>query len=112
MPESSIIHWAFLDREVEVYMLSDKVAYSWTCQEQNDSIHSHSINCLWIWHDCDRNLDPPGDHWTDIYTGWKPTGVGLHDLISSDPLHIEASIYWPKCCGMHGWIRDGKYIDV
>jgi hypothetical protein len=110
-----LVKWAFLEKDAEVISLGDpKVTYSWTCGLGNDESHKHVIECLWIWHDCDANLelDPSREHWSDLYVGWKPSGVGLHDLISADPLHIEASIYWPSCCGMHGFIRDGKYIPV
>lgn len=106
----TLIKWAFMDRETEVEMLGDKVAYSWTCDLLID--HEHTIECLWVWHDCDLNLNPVPIHWTHRYKGWQPTGVAAHDLISVDPLHIEASVYWPACCGMHGWIRDGKWIDA
>lgn len=106
------IHWAFLNREAEVTLLSDKVAYSWTCNVAEPEGHIHTIACLWIWHDCDHSLDPAKKASPDYPEGWTPAGVGLHDLISIEPLHIEASVYWPNCCGMHGWVRDGKYISV
>jgi hypothetical protein len=105
-----------MERDAEVTLLGEKVAYSWTCNYEGE--HEHNIHCLWIWHNCDLNVrpidqrDPNADHWTLLYVGWKPAGVGLHDLISVDPLHIEASVFWPSCCGMHGFIRDGKWIDV
>jgi hypothetical protein len=109
---SSIILWGFLSRHVNVEMLSEDVAYSWTCNIEN---HDHSIECLWVWHDCNMSVAgenrPEAKH-SDMAVGWKPAGVGLHDLISADPLHIEASVYWPACCGMHGFIRDGKYLAV
>lgn len=112
--QQMFVRWAFLEKYAEVTMLGDKVAYSWTCN-QEDVDHAHTIECLWVWHDCDLSVDPlPKEraHWTYLYKGWKPTGVGKHDLISIDPLHIEASVYWPGCCGMHGWIRDGVWIDA
>jgi len=104
------IWWSFLERNAEVEMLGEKVAYSWTCEPVEG--HQHTIECLWVWHYCDLNLAPVDDHWTSLYTGWKPSGVGAHDLISVDPLHIEASVYWPACCGIHGWIRDGKWTNA
>lgn len=106
------IVWAFLGREVDVEMVGERVAYTWTC---GDSSHDHTINCLWVWHDCTMELDPERAdraRRSDESIGWGPAGVGLHDLISADPLHIEASIYWPACCGLHGWIRDGKWVDA
>ena len=108
----SIIVWGFLSREVDVSMLSEDVAYSWTCGIDD---HIHVIECLWVWHNCDMNLDPiRKENATNTRDagGWTPTGVAAHDLISSEPLHIEASIYWPGCCGMHGFIRNGTYLAV
>jgi hypothetical protein len=104
--------WGFLDREVEVNMLGDRVAYSWTC---GDSTHDHRIECLWVWHDCTMELDSgrgQNPRRSDESIGWGPAGVAAHDLISSSPLHIEASVYWPACCGLHGWIREGKWVDA
>lgn len=95
-----------------VEMLSEDVAYSWVCNIEN---HEHVIECLWVWHDCSLALDEhrrENPKRTEDYGGWTPTGVAAHDLISSAPLHIEASIFWPSCCGMHGFIRDGKYLAV
>lgn len=70
---------------------------------------------LVVWHWCEHRLwagragydeDPAG------YRFWAPAGVGAHDLISVDPLHLEASVYWPDCCGLHGFIRDGRWADA
>lgn len=113
MVDRQIIHWAFLDRDVEVNMLGDKVAYQWRCTHIDPK--EHEIECLWIWHKCDMHLDPNSEDlnkrtWLSI--GWQPTGVALHDLIQVEPLHIEASVYWPACCGMHGFIRNGIWIGV
>lgn len=112
MPELSTIHWAFMDRDTHVYLLGDRVAYSFTC---SDVPHEHSIECLWIWHDCTMELDPERAARAvrvDDAIGWCPTGVGLHTLIEIDPLHIEASVYWPACCGLHGFIRNGAWQGV
>lgn len=106
------IIWAFLGREVEVETLGDRVAYTWNC---GDDEHDHRIDCLWIWHDCTMELNPERAErarQTDESIGWGPSGVGTHELISTSPLHIEASIYWPYCCGLHGWIRSGKWVDA
>ncbi|WP_019137641.1 hypothetical protein [Cellulomonas massiliensis] len=46
------------------------------------------------------------------YRYWMPAGVGAHDLIQREQLYIEASVYWPDCCGMHGFIRDGRWHPV
>lgn len=100
------VRWAFLDRDALVYRLGEKVAYTWTCNVEGE--HAHIIERLWVWHDCDQNLDPINTKGV----GWKPTGVAAHTLHAVEPLHIEASVYWPSCCGLHGWIRDGRWVDA
>lgn len=98
--------------------LSVDVVYSWTCfdpEGDNDqglppSDHVHDITCLWVWHDCGQILGPdsvaPGERF-----GWRPSGVAAHTLVQIDPLTITASVYWPDCCGMHGFITDGRYVS-
>lgn len=84
--------------------IGDKVAYSWDSDEH-----------LTVWHWCDHHLwagragydADPTRYWY-----WTPAGVGGHTLVSREPLHLEPSLYWPDCCGMHGFIRDGKWISV
>jgi len=67
--------------------------------------------CLWVWHDCDLILGPesiaPGARF-----GWRPSGVAAHTLVQVEPLTITASVYWPDCCGKHGFITNGSYADV
>lgn len=94
---------------------TDKVAYSWaTVPGVPDE--PKKIEQLLVWHNCDRSVwlaDPSKpDNVVREYEGWTPAGVGLHDLISAEPLHIEASVYWPTCCGMHGFIRDGRWVSA
>lgn len=88
--------------------LGGGVAASWTC---GDDAHGHTIECLWIWHDCGEILGQdsiaPGARF-----GWRPGGVRAHTLVRTDPLTITASVYWPDCCGMHGFITDGRYLAV
>lgn len=116
-----IVPW-FGGQTIEVQSLgdTDKVAFSWSrpgnLTEQQADAHVQTIDDLIVWHDCDKHLwydDPEKNH--DLipdYVGWHPAGVGKHDLISVDPLHIEASVYWPNCCGMHGFIRDGRWVSA
>ena len=104
--------------EIDVTILdgSDgKVAYAWRANP--DDAENLTIHDLLVLHDCDKNvmLAQPGVTRPDTITpfiGWSATGVGAHDLISVDPLHIEASVYWPSCCGIHGWIREGRWVSV
>lgn len=34
-----------------------------------------------------------------------------HEVLSTDPLHIEASILCEDC-GTHGWVRDGRWVSA
>lgn len=86
------------------------VAYSFArCQD--DLHHIHRLECIWVWHDCDQILGEgtvaPGARF-----GWRPSGVEGHTLESIDPLTLSPSVYWPECCGKHGFITNGAYYDV
>jgi hypothetical protein len=92
--------------------LSDDVAYEWkNCPVIDRASHIHTIDCLWIWHKCIQVLsersEAPGEEF-----GWRPSGVGAHTLVQAFPLTITASVYWPACCGMHGFITNGVYQAV
>lgn len=69
---------------------------------------------LVVWHFCDHHLwagrsgyDAEPDH----YRRWTPGAVGAHTLVGLDPLHLEPSVYWPECCGLHGFIREGRWVS-
>lgn len=118
MSEMMIEPW-FGGRQIEVQSLegTDKVAYAWGIPSGADeATHVQTINDLILWHHCDKNVwrgNPEKvQSVIDDYIGWHPSGVGLHTLVSAEPLHIEASVYWPTCCGMHGWIRNGRWSDA
>lgn len=86
------------------------VAYSFArCQD--DEEHEHTKECIWVWHFCTLVLGPtsvsPGSTF-----GWRPGGIEAHTLESLDPLSISPSVFWPGCCGKHGFIQMGKYYDV
>lgn len=52
---------------------------------------------------------PPGEakpwvyHWCTTRQVWSGSHTGNHDLVTRDPLHLEPSLYWPNCCGLHGF---------
>jgi hypothetical protein len=64
-----------------------------------------------IWHWCTHRFWNE-QHGANTEPGWAPAGVKAHILVSRDPLHLEPSLYWPDCCGMHGFVRDGRWIGV
>lgn len=88
---------------------TDKVAYSLT-------VDPDGVEGVLIWHDCDKSVwraDPQKDQ-TKLgdYLGWHPANASAHTLVSIEPLHLEPSVYWPDCCGMHGFIRGGAWISA
>ncbi|OZD48636.1 hypothetical protein CH252_19100 [Rhodococcus sp. 06-1477-1B] len=91
--------------------LGGGVAYSFTCGHHQPADHAHTIECIWVWHDCGQILGPesiaPGARF-----GWRPSGVLAHTLVELEPLTITASVYWPDCCGMHGFITRGAFASV
>lgn len=87
--------------------LGPLVAWGWT------GVGSDRV--LYVWHWCDHHLWAGRDHYDthrDEYRMWTPAGVAAHALISTDPLHLEPSVYWPDCCGLHGFIRNGVWTDA
>lgn len=85
-----------------------KVCYTW-----GDGVKE--LRNLLVWHWCDHNLwhaDPTKNPAYIPYDGWVPTGVQAHDFLSAEPLHLEPSVYWPACCGMHGFLRDDVWTDA
>lgn len=97
--------------EIEVTILegsAGKVAYAWNAS----AAAPFTIDDLLVLHECDNHLSGWTGEDLAAFSGWQMTGVGAHDLISVSPLHIEASVYWPSCCGLHGWIRDGRWTDA
>jgi len=107
----------YLSQPENMIRISDDIGYTWTCYDpQGDngqglqwSSHVHDITCLWVWHDCGQILGEdtimPGARF-----GWRPGGVRAHTLVQIDPLTITASVYWPDCCGKHGFITNGAWI--
>lgn len=51
-------------------------------------------------------------HWCPVLNHWEGSGTPLHTLVSREPLHLEASLLFNWCCGLHGFIRDGKWVGV
>lgn len=97
--------------------VSDDVAYTLDglCDFEGDEGHQHDVRCIGVWHWCEhKNWAGREGYDADpgAYVGWTLAGVGAHTLVSSQPLHLEASVYWPDCCGKHGWIRDGRWTDA
>lgn len=93
--------------------INDKIAYQWMCDHADPA--EHTIECLRVWHWCDHHLwagRSGYDAEPELYVRWVPASADRHDFISAEPLHLEPSVYWPECCGTHGFIRDGQWIPA
>lgn len=56
---------------------------------------------LLLWHDC------------PVEGGWCAADPSLHTMTGTfDNLTLRASVYFPECCGLHGWVTDGKWTDA
>jgi len=98
-----------------------RVAYQWVDGEPAERHRGTAPvgRSLLVWHWCDRSVwrakaiaegrVPVEEYLTPE---WCPSGAGAHDLLAAEPLHLEPSVYWPTCCGLHGWIRDGRWTDA
>ena len=95
----------------------DRVAYGW---DEGESVAHHrplappGLNLL-VWHWCDYSVwraDPTKNPAYIPESQWVPSGCGAHDLVAVEPLHLEPSVYWPDCCGLHGWIRNGQWVPA
>lgn len=109
MPEREIVPW-FGGSPITVQSIegSDRIAYSWGRFASQPEDAPLTIRNLLLWHDCTQSVgkadaDRPG---------WAPWGAGLHTLVAVEPLHIEASVFYPACCGMHGFIRAGRWVPA
>lgn len=68
-----------------------------------------------IWHWCDRSVAKTRDsdrlpEWYEPQ--WVAGGTMAHDLVAVEPLHIEPSFLMPACCGIHGFIRNGRWVSA
>lgn len=79
--------------------LTGKIYYGWLAKEATPM----------FWHWCAALADVSDEH---TVTGrWVAAGTSAHTLISREPLHLEPSLLW-NCCGLHGFVRDGKWIPA
>ncbi|MFF3891405.1 hypothetical protein [Streptomyces sp. NPDC001914] len=62
-----------------------------------------------FWHRCAALADVPEER--TVHGPWRAAGTGAHTLVTREPLHLEPSLLW-KCCGTHGFVRDGKWIPA
>lgn len=80
-----------------VVKLTDDIYYG--------QVEGHANPLFWHW--CapvDPELSATG-------TRWIAANAESHTLVSPDPLHLEPSLLW-SCCGLHGFVRDGKWVSA
>ncbi|NUP39179.1 MAG: hypothetical protein HOY76_19735 [Streptomyces sp.] len=80
----------------EVHDLNADIAYGWPPEHL---VADPSDPNPWFWHWCSRQ------------ERWMAQATTEHTLVSREPLHIEPSLLWP-CCGAHGFVRDGRWINA
>lgn len=80
----------------EVHQLSPDIAYGWVPPELTAIPDGPNP---WFW------------HWCSQQDRWMAAATGEHTLVSREPLHLEPSLLW-RCCGTHGFVRDGKWISA
>jgi hypothetical protein len=59
----------------------------------------------------DGNDNPTIWHWCTDTDRWCAAGTRAHTLVAVDPLHLYPSLLYP-CCGLHGWIQEGKWVPA
>lgn len=78
----------------------------WAAWLPEDTDHPH------LWHWCDRSKWLADGRTMDVEPIWALAGTGAHDLVSRDPLTLSPSVYWPDCCGVHGFVTAGVWRSV
>jgi hypothetical protein len=85
---------------VSLTRLTDDIYFGWLTHETNPT----------FWHWCTALEAVPPER--RVQDGcWVAAGTSTHKLVSREPLHLEPSLLWP-CCGLHGWVRDGKWVSA
>lgn len=88
--------------------LSDDLYASWFVNKDGKE-ESHPI----LWHWCVPTSDDAAQVCRKgVAPHWCPWGTKAHTVVSRDPLTLSPSVYWPGCCGMHGFVREGVYTGV
>jgi hypothetical protein len=83
----------------DIARLTDDIYFGWLAHEANPM----------FWHRCAALADVPEER--TVHGPWVAAGTRVHTLVSREPLHLEPSLLW-ACCGLHGWVRDGKWISA
>lgn len=83
----------------DMTQLTDCVYFGWLAE------HTNPV----FWHWCAALADAPEEHLT---TGqWVAANTEAHTLVAREPLHLEPSLLW-RCCGLHGFVREGRWVSA
>lgn len=61
-----------------------------------------------VWHWCQTGTRDTGCRFDVPH--WCAVRAARHIIVTRDPLELEPSLWYPRCCGLHGWIREGRWI--
>lgn len=109
MPEST--YTGLVPPAGAVLLGRSDIAYEW----DGAAVEPYTIFDLLIWHDCQHRYsiaEGSAPQFDGMRVGWSPTGVAKHDLVQVEPLTLGGSVYWPHCCGLHGFITEGVWHDA
>jgi hypothetical protein len=65
-----------------------------------------TLDSILVWHWC--TAVAPGDGEVVSEGRWAASWPSAHTLVCAVPLHLEPSLLF-KCCGVHGFIRNGRW---
>lgn len=92
------VDWPGLEM-ASITRLTDDIYFGWLEHEANPM----------FWHWCAALAGVPEDRL--MAARWLAAGTQDHTLVSREPLHLEPSLLW-RCCGTHGWVRDGAWTPA
>lgn len=81
----------------EVTRLTNDIYYGWV------DGHANPV----FWHGC----APVNPELTASGTRWIAANAEGHQMVTREPLHLEPSLLW-TCCGLHGFVREGKWVSA
>jgi hypothetical protein len=64
-----------------------------------------------IYYSLREGRNPTVWHWCVTHDRWMGQGTDAHTVNSLEPLDMSPSLEW-TCCGIHGHIRNGKWVSV
>ncbi len=63
----------------------------------------------YIYYKLSETENPTFWHWCTVNKRWHGQGTAAHMVESTEPLDMSPSLLW-DCCGLHGFVKDGKWV--